>query len=424
VSGPSDFAIWAELGWRRLCPIRFAVRPVSGPPKANAPELDDRGWHMARPDGWTETAAVGPMVGMTAGDQVMVNVVRHGIAPDAPLYVTAAAGGSAIEISKPRSGPLDDKGNFWIKAREATQDAAQAVEVRLGGASGPVLGELEVRVFAPLTLRMHVHLCTIHGPEKQRGTPPDPKQFDAALEVARAVWRPAGIVLEEVGRDTVEVSFPQADYPRWSKDVTKGGERQLVAQKHQQKVLNVYVTRYMQMSTGVAYHRDNMSDRDWTRPALILAAEGSVDDMGRETRLIEPERRRAQIVGTTFAHELGHFLTLRHVLQDGAPEKFTEKDLGKYERRDIYGLRQLMHPEEVSVPTASQIGIRRQQNQGVPVADQVPPYPLEYRVHMGSHVVSYGEGIRGALLTLKAFEYTRYDGEVDQARRRIQDGPY
>ena len=65
--------------WRIVVPLRFA-RAVSGQAVADAPDVDDRGYHMGtRPSAWGTTTIRGSMFGVMVGNTARVKLVREDI---------------------------------------------------------------------------------------------------------------------------------------------------------------------------------------------------------------------------------------------------------------------------------------------------------------------------------------------------------
>src|SRR5438045_3181987 len=60
--------------WRIVVPLRF-TRAVHGQSIADAPDVDDRGYHMrTRPGVWGTTTTRGPMFGVTVGTRPSLNM--------------------------------------------------------------------------------------------------------------------------------------------------------------------------------------------------------------------------------------------------------------------------------------------------------------------------------------------------------------
>src|SRR5262245_18261265 len=128
-----------------IVPIRFA-RAVTGAVVIDAPDVDDRGFAMGnRPGTWGSTNARGAMVTMTEGDTVRIKVLREDIDDSAPLFVTSSDNGAATISGS--AGPLGADGVFSITGVVDAIRRDVKIQVHLGAANGPVLGELEPHIF-------------------------------------------------------------------------------------------------------------------------------------------------------------------------------------------------------------------------------------------------------------------------------------
>lgn len=349
-----------------LTPLRF-TRAVSGRPRLDAPDLDDRGWEMPRPPGWVETEARGAMLGIMVGDTVRVRVEREDLPAGAALYVSVSGGGAPqVRIAEPEGGGvLPPDGVFRVEALE-DNDTAQKIEVRVGGPEGPILGELEPHVFAARTLRVAPHVCTIGG-----GATP-------AVDVGRwfseagSILRPAGIRLRvDAATNQAYPGFGVADVPRWD----AGEMSTLVSQGYVANRCNIYFVRYMDRFLGIGVNRDNMALANFPNPAIVLGVDGTWDSgsvVGSRAAAT-----RHQTMANDIAHEIGHFLTLNHAGERNAPGF-----------PDPYHRRNLMHPMN---PTNEQDD------------------------------VGYGDWMRGSLVTLKRFASEPNDGQVARMRDRLRE---
>ncbi|MCK5272080.1 MAG: hypothetical protein KAJ52_05865 [Sedimentisphaerales bacterium] len=184
-----------------LVPIRFA-RAVTGDPVKDTPEIDDRGFAMGTRQGtWGQSEARGAMVGITAGDTVRIKLLREDIEPDADLYLTSDKTNIVEVISPDASSPVPADGIFKIKGVKDVKNQAVKVEVRLGSATGPVIGELEPHIFNLRQIRLTFHFVDILGTTSNRSAGDPGKSLVerrqlAVRELVIAVdniWRPCGI---------------------------------------------------------------------------------------------------------------------------------------------------------------------------------------------------------------------------------------
>lgn len=350
-----------------LTPLRF-TRAVSGRPRLDAPDLDDRGWEMPRPPGWVATDARGPMVGITVGDRIRLRVEREDFPAGASLFVTASEGGPPqFKIADPEGGgALPPDGVFRVEAL-ADNDTPQAIEIRLGSVTGPILAQAEPHVFSPISLRIVPHICTIHGPSGSGGTPPSVELGTWFSEVG-SILRPAGIRLK-VSPPTHQVhAFAEADVPhsQLSPSYDPGELPALVGQGYVENRCNVYFVRHLKEALGLATSR--VETCQWPQPAALVAVDGTWGGAA-----IDPAKRD-QTTAWVMAHEICHFLSLSHIGADRQPP-FS----------DVYHWRNLMHPY---VGATGDLG--------------------------------YGEGMNGSLLTLKKFPNEGGDGQIAALRKHLQ----
>jgi len=184
-----------------VCPVRF-VRAVTGDVQDDAPDPDDRGFAMGtRPGTWNESLARGAMVGITTGQEVRLKVLREDIDDQAELYVTSSRPDIVSVTAPAGGGPLPGDGVFRIQAhrdirRDELGGRPVAIQVRLGAADGPVLGELEPHVFNQRQIRLTFHFVTIYGTATNRlaATAADrAANIDPLVSGANRIWRPGGI---------------------------------------------------------------------------------------------------------------------------------------------------------------------------------------------------------------------------------------
>lgn len=356
-----------------ICPVRFA-RAVGGAPVIDAPDVDDRGFAMGnRAGSWGQSRARGAMVGITEGDTVRVKVLREDIDSTTPLFATSTDPACA-EVAEPAGGgPIPADGVFKIKGVKDFKNRAVSIQVRLGSAEGPVLGEIEPHVFQLRTLRVRVHLVSINGVSTAR----DQANVTAVFQEVNAIWRPAGIEfrLDEFVRTNVN-GFAVAGQVTTNTNGTPPSWNEfsrLINTNFSRTKINIYcIVQNNGEWIGLTF------DNDVARPAAGVAAttEGygiAVEDAATPN---------------TFAHELGHYLDLDdHANADAA---------GAVVRRDIWVRRCMMStPRTWGDLTAA-----------------TPPEP-GHRNDIG-----YGAGLRGALITLKNFPADPRDDEVNRTRRR------
>lgn len=366
-----------------ICPLRF-TRAVTGLPVIDAPDVDDRGFHMGnRPGTWGHSPARATMVGIAESDTIRVKVLREDIDATAPLFATSSNTSVVRVIAPAGGGPIPADGIFSIQGVKDFANVPVSVQIRLGSAAGPILGELEPHIFQLRTLRVRVHFTTINGTRTAR----DQANVTQAFQEVNAIWRPCGIEfrLDEfvetrvngfttAGRVTTNLNGPNQTPPTpasWNEF------SRLINTNFSRTRINLYcIVDNNGEWLGLTF--DNQVARPG--PGVVPTFEGY------GCAIIDAA------IPNTIAHELGHFLDL--------DDHYNELP-GNVRRHDMWARRCLM-----SVPF----------QRGDPTLEN-PPQPA-FR-----HDIGYGPGLRGGLLTLKNFQNDPRDDEVNRTRRRALN-PY
>lgn len=363
-----------------ICPLRFG-RAVTGAPAADAPDVDDRGFAMGNRAGtWGQSRARGAMVGITEGDTVKVKVLREDIDSTAPLFATSTDPACADVVDPPGGGPIPADGVFSIKGVKDFKNRAVSIQVRLGSAEGPVLGEIEPHIFQLRTLRVRIHLVSINGVATARNQASVTALFDAV----NAIWRPAGIAFNldqfvitpvtgfaVAGQMTTNLSATPPTFNEFSR---------LINTNISSSRINIYCVPRSNEIRGLTF------DHDAPRPAPGVTPTSE----GFGIVLVDAAD------ANDFAHELGHYLDLDDHMDDLGGNNF---------RFDIWAHRCLMY-------RFNPFGDVTQPRVGLPIE---PAFRND---------VGYGNQLRGALITVKnlpadgtAATAVR-DDEVARARRR------
>ncbi|MGE0712402.1 MAG: hypothetical protein AB7N76_32925 [Planctomycetota bacterium] len=384
-----------------VVPLRFD-RAVTGRPSLTAPWIDDRGWRVARPSGFNQTEARGPLFGVMVGDTVRIKVVREDLDETAPLF--AVAGQSAepqIEVTEPAGGgPLPSNGIVKVKAIASTS-SGQTLEIRLGSATGPVLAEAEPHVFERLTVNLTPHIVTIHQAASGGSgfAPITETELREVVKTAQAIWRPAGVHLNAGATRTHVINGAiRDDYALVTTNpATVGGMAHIYNQGRVANTINVYFVAFVHDSLGYGFRKETASAMTNNLTGIILATVGRVTvNTGPPVTFDEAAREEngadlIHVLGSDLAHEVGHLLTLSHAnLVNGVG------------RRDTYDRRQLMHPQPYLPHTSEHANIR---------LNDVGAGTVQNDGHR--------RGVRGALITLKDLGQHSTDGEVKAARDRI-----
>jgi hypothetical protein len=344
-----------------IVPIRF-TRAVTGAPVADAPDVDDRGFDPGtRPGTWGHAVYRGAMVGITQGDTVRVKVLREDIEDGAPLFVTSTAPNIASVEDPPGGGPLGGDGIFKIKGVVDVVSTPVKIQVRLGGAAGPVLGELEPHIFQLKTLRVRFHLVTINGVATTRTA----ASLVPVMEEINRIWRPVGIEYEYDQTLTLNEAvngFAVAGQITTNLAANQFAEFSTIVNLHPDpNRINIYCVHVLNEAFGMTFDNTN------ARPTGYGIAIG--DDSGSNSN----------------AHELCHYLD--------NPEHATEDATRTAVRQDIWVRRRVM-----SAPN---------------------PYPNSAPAYRND--IGYGAQVRGAQISIKDLAGDPWDGEQNRARVRARN---
>lgn len=389
-----------------MVPLRFE-RAVTGQPRRDAPWPDDRGWRIARPSGFNATEARGPLFGVLVDDTVRLKVTREDLDPGAALYATVSESAEPqIEVVEPAAGePIPASGILKIKGIADTS-SGQTLEIRLGAADGPVIAEAEPHVFSRLTLNLTPHAVRIHSAAAAPGTgtvPATDAQINAAFSIARAIWRPAGVTLNVGAIRRPNLYGAPRDNTAYDRTTAtnRAAFGNVFGLGRVPSTINVYFVGSIEGSLGLGIRRETTNAGTYAnRTGILLAVRGGVTISGASTHTdwVREETGNAltHVLGNDLAHEIGHILTLAH----------SHNVHGWPGRKDTYSRQMLMHPQPYLPRAADEAAVRR---------DDVGAG----RVPRTSNGVVNQVGIRGSLITLKAFDEHSTDGEVKAARARF-----
>ncbi len=372
----------AVYKWHTFVPVRFS-RVADGPPNAVHPDPDDRGYRD------TEHGAV---LGVTAGDTVQVAVRRIALDESADLWVTSTDP-SIISVSTPDGGHLPAGARAVIHV-EGHRGAGRTplsrnakLQARFGSSSGPILGELLVKVYRRLSVDVTPHMVTIRGAGGAVGSVAD---VATIMRMVRAVWRPCGIAFNVLATRTEDVTFATAgivmDTP-W--DNTHGAANAEIARllntHYNRDTINVYFVHQIgtRNTLGYGFSRSIITapDVQLPNPGIILGDTTAAGD-----------NRNTQWWANDLAHEIGHFLTLAHSGNIQAPN----------ELEDSWARRMLMHPFNLMW---GHDPWPRDYDTGIPFNNR----PL-------ANNVGYGADCRGCLITQKDLPQVQMDDECRLAR--------
>ncbi len=314
---------------RRVTLVHFA-RAVDGFADASAPDLDNRGNVLRTAPG----AAYGPATGI-AGKvsgkeprEVRIKLVRDRIDTAAKLFPEIENTG-LVSLVHPTTGaalnPADTttrKGDcIYLKANsDGAGDPETKLKIRYGTATGPVIAELAIAVYKPVTIYVKIHRVTINGPASVS----DPVDAECAysddeiagiIERMNRIMEPTGMVY--VPRATIATEVLDSYTERGTVTLTNVGDQVNV---ELQKVLNtnpdpdslnVYLfNRFRDVTqtagkdlgvAGIAMSRDQASANPPTTTFPGCQAGFAMrysDDL--------------EYAAHTAAHEIGHTLRLQH----------------------------------------------------------------------------------------------------------------
>ncbi|HXB72166.1 MAG TPA: hypothetical protein VNY05_28270 [Candidatus Acidoferrales bacterium] len=353
-------------------PIRFG-RAVTGPPLIDAPDVDDRGFAMGtRPGTWGSTDARGAMLSVTEGDTIRVKVLREDLDDTAPLFVTSTNPAAVAIVGA--AGPLSPAGIFSLRGIRDSKNVTVKIQVHLGSADGPVLGEMEPHVFQLRQVRVRAHLVTINGTSTVRTA----ASLVPLFADVNTIWRAAGI---EFLYDQAQTRIGSINGFATAGTVTTDLQNGRFAEFS--RVLNLRDPPGdpgPDANAGNVYFVRNSSDptSNWT--GLTLDKE-SPRPGGFGVVLLD--RGNAH----ELAHELGHLLNLDiHAGENGA---------GTHFRDDVASERRMMFDFS----------------------------PLDVNQPAFRHDVGYGNLVPGELIDVKSLGDVRdavgsADGSVDRSRRR------
>jgi len=387
-----------------IVPVRVD-RAVRGAPILDAPDVDDRAFNPHLPSGVNKDDARGAVFGMMLGDTVRIRVTRDDIDAGAPLFAVAGASGNPqFRVAAPvGGGPLPAGGEFKLEAIDDNL-TPQKLEIRLGSATGQVVAEASPHIFSPLTLNITPHIVRL----SKSGTAPGAGVFpsingsplesvlDQLFDVARTIWRPAGVKFNVGPAVKHELLGTQNDdRSSLGNESEIGSERHIIIQGHKKKTCNIYFVVEMTDKLGIGIRPDTRPLANFQNPAIIVAIRGTLVTGPNGFQFTRPSTGAGlfQEIGNDLSHEIGHFVNLEHadnVHGTGPP--------------DTYNRRHLMHANN-------------------PLGNATPASATGPRFNDIGYGLTKtgGQGHRGCLLTLKQHPTHNTNPDVINARRRLKD---
>jgi hypothetical protein len=371
--------------WRIVVPMRLRRFNYGHLPTIDCPDVDDRGYKMGtRPSPWGATTVRGPSLGVVHGDTVKVGVVREDIDDSAPLFATSTATGT-LEVATPNGGPIGPDGEVQLRG---VASGTATVQLRLGGQSGPILFEADVRVHDLLRVALTPHLVRIDSSSTVGAVPA--MDINAMVRRLRAIWRPCGIDFRVAATVNDHITLPSNQVNKF--DLTTGTWKQelaamlglqrtrlaLAAGTNDESINWYIIQEFVPLSAtntfvGYGESRESAQADGITDTGIVVAA----------MQFGNP--RDPEFTARTLAHEIGHFFRLAHVQRRNLGNPVT----------DTYGRKQLMYP-------LSSLN-------GGTNGEAVPRF----------NDIGYGDHVRGCLLTMKNHAHHSTDGECATARNAI-----
>lgn len=328
-----------RVNTRRLLLVDFAPMTGGSVPHADQPPLDKRGYAF-----WQG----GPVLTMTQGSDVRLTLWRTNIDGAAPLTLGVAG---ALELS----GLPERPAGMW------TLPAGDNIELRFHAPLSPrpeqvlnvgtgrlrdvaadpldfqysrvsvrwrdfVIKTLDVFAFEPIRLRIVPRLVYVSGLGPDPPMPFGRVVTAEALRTINAVWAQAGIQftmdplseirLQRSGRVSGEFSYGADCQEMFQQGITAGA-------------INVYLVDHdLTFNPAHAAYTHPVGDRDGPQPSIIVP--NRANSTGGDSLWTQfdarfsdgtPLHRTAeQHFGHTLAHEIGHYLGLRHPY-DPAPRR-------------------------------------------------------------------------------------------------------
>ncbi len=377
--------------WERLVPVRFSrladpanVATVSGPPRADCPDMDDRGY---------DRHGHAPIVGLVENTRIKVRLSRETIENGVDIFATSSDT-AKITVAWDGGNPeLPNTEHMWIQivalADSGGNPATEKVEIRHGAADGPVISELTVHIFEPLTVDVTPHVVTISravagAVPAVAGTAPGAVIADIMTTVS-AIWKPCGVTINIQPVENDAVDFATANIV--SDTPFPGEVNTLLGTNWIADTINVYIVRQIGTARTLGYgiSRASAGTFGLVNPGIILAetdAGGTVRD--------------TQYWANDLAHEIGHFFRLWHPGRNEPPNEW----------QDSWSRRMLMH------------NFNR-------TGGANPPNPRFTDPGYGTNAAGT-MGNRGCMITMKNYRRHSTDGECTTSRSTISStaGPY
>lgn len=378
---------------RRVTLVRF-VRAVQGFASESATDPDDRGFNLDP----IYANARGPAFGIPGPDgaaparECQIQVMRDRLEPAVQLFPEIVDTGLVSLVAPAAGVPLPASGIITVRAaRSPVSGTSTTLRLHAGAAAGPVVGECTVRVCPMINIPAKGHRVNIGG------TPPNSNEavFQSLLANANKILIVAGIkVTLEPGieEDPVHTDLRTAgtvtllNTNPWDDELAKVMRRHSVP-----GVLNIYMVAHIDRILATGLEHDNVRGVGISS-AFVAANPPSGTYVGAQTGFLLRDPDDLEGFGATFAHELGHVLTLEH---------YNNKN-GDEVQRNNWSQRNLMFNNS-------------NLSSGAPV-DQIG---------YGNHSAAAGGGVRrGMFIGIKQLARIAQSQQSDIMRAAALDGSY
>jgi hypothetical protein len=304
---------------RRVVLVRFA-RGGSGAPNGAYPEIDDRG----------SGAELGPVVGITAGDTIKVALERVNIDNTAELSVKSLDESVAKIVSSAKLAN-DPRVTIEIKGMAGGEPEPKVARIQVSydpkGGSPTVIAELQAWVYKLAELPVRIFDVTVNGDDRTDrkkkasiGATLSKAKRETMFTTINHIWRPCGIHFNAESGGTVSIDSPLGG-------VVAGYDRDnLTAKKYGAKFINVYYIPTFRSPglLGQGFGKMFKSAGPVKLAAVYQATQTLSSDDPETAKL---ENVSDEVITHSLAHELGHYLGLKHVHDPGQVYLFSRKCL-------------------------------------------------------------------------------------------------
>ena len=410
--------------YQRICPVRFARAPdatnanaISGPPDANAPDPDDRGFKKCLS---TTYGAIVLPVGfdsdLATQAETRVKLIRENIADDAPLY---ACSGSEDKLEITSAPKIANGASVIIKFKVKAQGKC-FIEIRHNSKTGPILHRLQVVINSLRSIDIKAHSPVINGVNQLAGVPNQSvfntkAQIDSRFVDVNKIYFPYGIkfeVMASVDND-IHNFLIEGGIDLGS---AEGGTMRSHNRAGNGTINVIFVPQIVVTKANAAGGRDWVISRD----RIGGAASSAISNPNGFIIYLADWATEAQ----TIAHEIGHVL---HLVNDPGNPRFVHSNTrddrqnpqvpgtGVRVRDDIVSRRRLMWAF-TSISAQS----LREFPTIVPTVPGNAPTPTAYNfepIMAYRNDVGYGATKVGTMLAIKNFAKDPSDLEMQEVQK-------